>query len=348
MHVARDHASPVLHERGEVRGLAARRRAGVDDRLARSRRQQASDQHRRLVLRGEPSLAVRRLTRRRAGGLGGRARPHAVGRAGHDAPPFLEPRGRRGVHAAVGEAGRQQRRRAAQRVQPHRGRRGRVVRLAQRARAVRAESLDPPGDEPLRVRVADGDRVRGLTVAGGLGRRGHPPQHRVHEARGAGVADALGERDRLEARGVRGNAADEQQLVRAHPQNRANRRRQRAQRGAREAGQRPVHLGAVAQRPIRQLRRQGLLGGAEPRPLEQTPEQHAAPRAVGVDPVEDLERYFPRRARLTHRAHGIARRRVSPPAACSRAAGAAPAPRSRWRRPPRTSARPRSASRERR
>src|SRR4051794_4532801 len=52
-----DDRAAVLDQRGEMGGLAARRRAEVEDALARPRREQARDRHRRARLRHEQPLA---------------------------------------------------------------------------------------------------------------------------------------------------------------------------------------------------------------------------------------------------------------------------------------------------
>ena len=65
----RHHGAPALHQRGEMRGLAARGGAQVEHALARGRGEDPPDRHRRARLRHERALLPQRRAERVEGAL---------------------------------------------------------------------------------------------------------------------------------------------------------------------------------------------------------------------------------------------------------------------------------------
>ena len=202
LRVERDDAAAVVHELGEMRGLGAGGGADVGDRAAGLGRQQARDQHRRLVLHGEATVGERT--------------PVAGRPAGTDHEPF-----RRQARGLAGEPLLEQEplaERLASRpagVRAKRERRTLVERPHQRFGLVVAIALHPPLDEPGRERAARSQGVetvsrrRRLALADASVRE--RSEDRVDECLHA--RRVRRQRDRVVDDGERGHALQEGDLV---------------------------------------------------------------------------------------------------------------------------------------
>ena len=236
--------------RGELGGLAARRGAEIDDRLAGERAEQAGRQGGGRILDPPGALAV---ARQRGDVAGAGRQAQAPGRQDRGAEPFGPGLGRLlhgQVEWRVGQVG-----------------------LGDRPRAGRAVSGRPGAPEPVR-RVEPG----GVLCGGQLGRLPRGAAHdRVDQAAEAGQGLAARQRHRGVDRGV-GRRLEEHQLAESEPQQMAQLRLPRLQRLVQEAGVQRVELAQPAQglghqlaqeRPVarrqaedRRLPRPGLVEGA--------------------------------------------------------------------------------------
>jgi hypothetical protein len=133
--VAGDEPSSISHQRGEVRSLAPRRGAGIDDRIPRRWSERQRHEHGGLILHQAQALVDQGQALRE-----GAVHPHRVrnqSRLGGNASFFK--RGDQGVS------------RGAQRVRPeYRWRRARVG-FREGCGFIHAPAGSPPGQEPARV-----------------------------------------------------------------------------------------------------------------------------------------------------------------------------------------------------
>ncbi len=246
--VERHDVSLRADEVGEVTGLAARRRAEVEDPGAVRGIDDPRHELRGLVLHGEGPL-----------GEAGQGR-HAAGRQGSR---LDDQRLRRHAPAAGRDARVREAREQPTRLlpRPEDERRGRRVGQEPPARLDGSARRHLALDHPARVRGLDGeaiDLVHGERHVATL--RRHPPQQRVREACRPG-RDPLHVLHRLADRGVGRDAVELEELVGGEPESRTSFGMEGTERTSREMGEDVVEAPLPAQGAVDQLGQEGAVAG---------------------------------------------------------------------------------------
>ena len=192
--VAGHQQAAAVHERGERRGLAAGRRAGVEHARQRPIAGQQRHQLRCLVLHHEPALLQAR--RRGAGGLRRRSAPSGAKRSG--APEFSASTSGRSERLTIaGETFASASRVVLSRLARSVTGAGRVVELHPRFGGVETESIEPALGQPAGMRQGDA-QVFQRRVAFGR----HPPAAAAAAARRGAARSIAAPRSRSRSRCV--------------------------------------------------------------------------------------------------------------------------------------------------
>ena len=278
-----DERAAVLHQRGEMRRLAAGRGAQVEHALARPRRERAGDRHRGPRLRHEQALGPQR----RVEGVERRLEHEALGQA------------RRGVRRDAEALGELLRRRP-ERVRAQDGLGGLVERGHQGAGVVGAERAEPQRGDPAWVGVAQrglGGRAVRQRGDPARGHRRRAPEHGVDELRPAGRL-GLDELDGIADDGVGGDAVEEGELVEPEAERRADGRIEPLDGPAGQLLREGVQRGLALDGAVGQPRGQRAVAAVQPAAPGLAVERAIGPRVLLEDAPDHCKRACTRGGRV--------------------------------------------------